>query len=524
MTAHGDAAAPVVVDAPVVAATLFEDRARVVRRGRVELPAGPSRLEVHGVAPVISDASLAVALEPASARVLEARVRRRALPLRRDPGSPHEVERLEAELEALDREIDADAAALARIEVQLRSLDRLHELTAAEVAEDVTWGRVEATAWEKRFAGLGERSRRLLDWLVVSRDELAEKRRTRERLAGRIAELQNPAREEWAGVEIEVHADAPLRAELRLEYLVPGACWRPFHVATLSPDSARVTFETEACVWQSTGEDWEGARLAFSTRRASHAAEPPALTSDLLRAEPKPTEVEVEAREEEIVTAGLGAERGAASPELPGIDDGGQSVNLDAPAPASVPADGRPHRIPLVSFDADAEVDRVARPELEAAVLLRSVQTNRGHVPILAGPVDLIRAGGWAGRTSTLFVAPGERFALGWGPVPELRLQRQVDVQRDEQRLLSSWEKRHHRTTVRLSNLGPESLSVKLTERVPVSEIDKVVVKPDPGETTGGVTPDRDGFLEWTLRLAPFSHESVSLKYTLEKHQDVAGI
>ena len=47
---------------PVVEVTLLEDRALVVRRGVVELPAGHSRLRVAGVAPVLVDKTLAAAL------------------------------------------------------------------------------------------------------------------------------------------------------------------------------------------------------------------------------------------------------------------------------------------------------------------------------------------------------------------------------------------------------------------------------------------------------------------------------
>ncbi len=232
----------------------------------------------------------------------------------------------------------------------------------------------------------------------------------------------------------------------------------------------------------------------------------------------------VETREQEVVATGLGAESGGASAELPGIDDGGEAVNLEAASPATVPSDGRAYRVPLSSFQTKVETSLITIPELVPAVLLKTVQTNRAKAPILAGPVDLIRGGGYAGRTSVLYAAPGEKFPIGWGPEQELRVQRETEVTRQEQKMLSSREIRHHRATVRLSNIGPQARTVTVTERVPVSEIDKVVVQHDPKETSEGRSPDPNGFVEWTVALAAYQHKTLTLRYTLDKHQDVKGI
>jgi uncharacterized protein (TIGR02231 family) len=235
--------------------------------------------------------------------------------------------------------------------------------------------------------------------------------------------------------------------------------------------------------------------------------------------------VAVEAREQEIATTGLGrGEEAAASSTLPGIDDAGETVSLQAATASSVLSDGRPYRVPLSVFESDAELERVAMPERVPAVVLRSVQTNRAGSPILAGPVDLLREAGFCGRTSVLYVAPGEKFAIGWGPDQELRVQRDTESETEDQRLLSSWITRHHRVTMRLSSIGPRDQAVAVTERVPVSEVEKVVVEFDAKTSSRGAEPDADGFIRWPVRLGPFQRTTLELKYTLKKHRDVTGI
>jgi uncharacterized protein (TIGR02231 family) len=264
-------------------------------------------------------------------------------------------------------------------------------------------------------------------------------------------------------------------------------------------------------------------QLSFSTERPSLGVEPPSLSEDELRSHQVDKTVDVEVRQEAIQTTGLGRAQKAA-PEVPGIDDGGDVLSLKASSVADVPSDGRPHRIPLFDFEGPSSVELVTTPELARAVLTRTEQDNGAQHPVLAGPVDLIRNHGYIGRTSVLFIAPGEKFELGWGPEVSLRVHRTTRQLDSESKMLSSWTTDRHRVQVRLSNIGPEPRRVKVTERIPVSEVEKVQVELEEKATQPLVAPDRDGFLHWSVDVPALGNAELELGYALKKHSDVVGL
>lgn len=523
------------IEAPVREVTLQEDRARVVRTGQAELPAGVVRVRVQGVAPVLSDKTLTGAVAEDGARVADARVVRELLVGYDESRDEREARAaaLQAELQALDERLDVLEDERVIVERHASGLDKLAALTLAELSEDVSYGKAIDDSWAERLEELRQAERERRGRLVAIAGEIEDLRRERQRLDERIVRTQQPFEREWACIEADVAVAQAGSYTLRFEYTVPNACWRPYHTARLLDQAgdqaeaagARVAFSTDACVWQNTGEDWRDAQLILSTERASLGTEPPTLESDILRVRRKSEAVVVETREQEVQTLLPDADdTTVVSPEVPGIDDGGEALHLRAQKLSTVPSDGRPYRVRLGSFTSDATVELIATPELMAGVLTKSTQENLGSGPILAGPVDLIRQSGLIGRTSVLFVAAGARFELGWGPEPDLRVKRETDVTEDKSRLLSSWVERVHEIEIRLSNLGGRERTVRVTERVPVSEIDKVKITVDPAGTTGGKRPDKNGFVEWQVTVAAGEHERVQLSYKLERHEDVYGL
>ncbi len=276
-------------------------------------------------------------------------------------------------------------------------------------------------------------------------------------------------------------------------------------------------------MWQRTGENWKGVSLHFSTQRSSQGIEPPRLANDVLRTKKKPETMQVVTREQAIHTTGLGADE-SPTEGVPGVDDGGEVLRLSCTAPADIPSDGQPYRVTLSEFEQPVTLERVLTAELAPAVLFKSQQRNAGAHPILAGPVDLIRHRGLMGRTQIGFVAPGERFDLGWGPDSALRVERSERRREEEGSRLSSWLTRRSRVDIHISNLAPEMRSIEVTERMPVSEVEMIKIVPSPDETSQGQTPDRDGFVRWQLELPAFGCESIRLEYDVKRDKQVAGL
>jgi uncharacterized protein (TIGR02231 family) len=508
--------------------TLLEDRAHVRRRGKVALDAGIHRLQIDAVSPLLSNKSLAVRVDGGSVDVIDSRTIRRAVfdPVSTDDAGdkPSDRARLAGELGDLDMEIERLLSQKMLLESQASGFDQIAGLSFAELAVDVSWGKSIEGHWNSRFESLRAAERNLRRRLVELSGEYDKLARRRERVRARIEALDTAASHEWAAVQIELNANASGEHVIALEYLVPNAAWRPYHTARLITGAkAKVEFSTAGCVWQNTGEDWKDVQISFSTERPSLGVEPPSLMSDVLSTRRKSDKVEVETRDQQIQTTGYGSDA-TVSPELPGIDDGGETLDLRAKAKATVLSDGRPQRIPLGSFESKADVSLVAMPELIVNVLTRSKQSNEGEGPILAGPVDLIRDSGYVGRSSVLFVAKGETFELGWGPDSELRIKRTTTASEDKSKMLSSWVSRKQRISVRLSNIGSEKRVIEVTERVPVSEIDKVKIEVQSLSPKSGEGPDRDGFIKWSIELAPYAQTKLVLEYALKKHQDVVGI
>lgn len=505
------------IELPVREVTLLEDRAQVTRRGAVSLEAGLNRLLVTGVAPVLVDKTLAVDPDGAVG-VVEARVVRRRVV--REQDRPEEVAALDRE----GRELQAAATRAEREQAMvaghLAGLAKAARQAVSELAVDASWGRVDPSGWEARLEHLHDAEslqRTRAVELTHEAHDLAIRKQDLDVRRSVAADVRSQAR---ADLYLVLDAEAPVEIELCVEYLVPGACWRPWHQATVLDGVLR--FRCDGCVWQATGEDWDDARLFFSTERASLGVEPPELMADELRVREVGREVRVETREQEIHTAGLGKGDTTVTPEMPGIDDGGEPRRLAAMAAARVPSDGRPHRFPAFEFEVPLKEQRVLKAELAAAVIVRTEQDNGAALPILPGPVDLVRDSGLVGRTWADFVAPGESFELGWGPDLALRVHREHDREYLDSKLFSSWTATRHEINVRLSNIGPEDKVVEVTERVPVSELDKVKIELK--STDPARQPDDDGFLTWTLTVPGFQRDEVRVEYEAKQHPDVSGL
>lgn len=492
---------------------LLEDRAYLERRGTIALEAGSSQFCTRVSGLIVDRTATARVLSQAPVRILDLSVVRVQVP--HPQAVPADLERLAQEVDELGRQLQRLGDDILDLSQQLVSLGQLAHHWLSEIAQNAEEGNEESWALEWRELEESERT------LLVQQHQLQEQRDlTQQDWQQRSAELERrrALSPDWqAELCLTVAAESPCTLEFALDYCVPGACWRPAYQAHWQAED--IALHYQACVWQNTGEDWEEAQLFFSTRRPSLGARPPLLGRDILQLQARQKEVVVAARDEEIRSAGPGRQQ--VSQDLPGIDDGGEILLLAAPQPATVKADGEPVRVALDQFSCPLQLRHVVQAEICPEVVVVSALSNLGRYPLLAGPVDLVREGGLAGRTQLAYVARQEGFSLSWGPDSLVRVRREVQRGKEEKvDMLGSWLSQHFEVTLFLGNLTSQSRVLEVTERVPVSEVRQVEVVLDPQS----VQPDADGLVRWRVELGPHQRQQLKLGYTLRRRKEVSGL
>ncbi|MFI8823523.1 DUF4139 domain-containing protein [Streptomyces sp. NPDC053431] len=509
---------------PVTAVTCLEDRAHVERTTVLDLAAGVQRLRLGPVGALAVDRTLHAELtadHPAAVldvRLVRAWTPRGPQPSADDSALRRRVHALEEERFALERRRD-------RLRTRVGLLGRLAADLLREVGEGAGHGETEAARWSAELERVdaerdayGEELRAAEARLTTLGTELGEILRAMESAETQPAELD-------AYVELTVESAVAAPVGLRLTHLTPCALWRPAYRAVLDGDS--LTLETDAVVWQRTGEDWSDVRLTLSTARSALATDPPRLSEDRLtltdRSAAERRTVDVELREEEIGDLGPASVLG-----LPGVDDGGEVRVLSAPAPVSVPADGRAHRVAVSSFTTPVSSEYACSPELSPLVTQVVRGANRSGHALLAGPVDLVRGSGFTGRGTLDFTAPGAPVELAFGSSDDHRVVRHTEESRDTtgltQRTVVTRTVRLHLS--RFAAPGEQGDRVVVVrERIPVSEVSAVEVRVR--EASCSPAPDAvdaEGIAHWSVPLPPGGRRTITLVYELSATSKVSGL
>lgn len=510
---------------PVTAVTCLEDRAHVERGVVLDLKAGVQRLRLGPVSALAVDRTLHAELaSEQQATVLDVRIIRTWTP-REPPPRAEGGSALRRRATALAREQRVLEQRRDRLRARHDLLGRLAADLLRDIGEGAGSGQTDRPRWTSELdrvdderASNGEEIRIVEAGLAVLDFEVAQLER-----AWRVSE-EEPA--ELVGhVELTVEAAVAGRVELHLSHLTPCAMWRPAYRAVADGES--LTLETDAMVWQRTGEDWSDVLLTLSTARSALATEPPRFAEDRLtltdRSVAERRTVGVELREEEIGILGP-----APTPGLPGVEDGGEARVLRSPARVSVRGDGHAHRVPLSGFTTAARSEYSCAPELSPLVT-RVVRFDNlaGHA-LLAGPVDLIRDSGFSGRGTLGFTPPGAPVDLAFGSCDDHRVVRHAEESRDTagitQRTVIT--RTIHLHVSRFCSPGERGdRVVVLRERLPVSEVSAVEVRLR-GESCSPApdSVDAEGIARWEVTVPPNGHRTVTLVYEVSASSKVTGL
>jgi uncharacterized protein (TIGR02231 family) len=512
--------------APITAVTVFPDRARVTRSGRVELRAGEQQVAC-GPLPLglLRESVRVTGRGPATVLGVDLVVRRAAEP------EDELVAALESELREIDAQItavnDADQVATARVAF----LERLALRTAnALAAADLDQVGAFANGLDAQHAEVlrGRRERERL------RDDLLKRRAATER---RLGDLRGRRQPDHLIAVLTLAAEEAGEADLDVSYVVHGASWSSSFDLRLTGE--RLDLSWYALVSQHTGEDWPECDLRLSTARPAGALAVPELDPwyvDVV----KPIHTTLAAADMEV---GYGAPAVAgARPAAPAamqpmakraapmreavatVEQGPVAATYRPQRPVAVPADGTGHRTVIGTFELEARLDYVTAPvTAEEAVLRATVRNSTAHT-LPPGRASLFHDGDFVGATDLETWAPQEERELALGVDDRVRVERELTRRSATKATLGSSRRTETEYEIRVANHGDRPIDVTVLDQAPVSRDGAITVKetfaePNPAERS------ELGVLTWKLALAPQGSARIRFGLRVEagKGVEIAG-
>lgn len=526
------------LDSRITEVTVFADRAQVTRVASVDLPAGATKVSFRKLPGWIDDSSVRLAVSPSdAARIVDVSLEKNFLA----EASEADVRKAEAAVREVNDQLAALADETAVLDAEAKEIESIRAFTIDKLPKDMATRDVKVQSFAETVDFVSDRLRKNA---AARRAVEAKRQDLQPELAARsrtLVDLQQRSQLEQRTVVVSLDASAAHGAKLSLSYLLPGATWEP--VAELragSSASSKVTLSSFAIVTQTTGEDWDGAKISLSTQRPTDTLKLPELQGLTVGGSSLATIVgragDSFARAQASYSSqnmflSKGKKEYAenvaqqmivqqkVTEEFTSLQERGTTAQFPAFGTQTVRADGKPVRLPIGSTDLDATHRILAAPE----VSLNAAQTidlvNQGAAPLLPGTLALYMDGAFLGNTELPFVAQGETFSVFAGTADRIKLARVLDKKH------SNLERGGKRTRLQVSfvitaqNLSELPAKIAMADRVPISEVGEIKVsdvriQPD-------VRPDEKGLLHWDLALGGKQTQSFRVEYAVEYPTDL---
>lgn len=506
------------LSAPITAVTVHPERARVTRRGRLELAAGTTELVVPGLPTTMLAESVRVAGHSAeSVRVIGVDVAWRDLVDAPDDRVRAAEEAVRDSLRAVLAIEGLDAGDAAREEMLQRLALRSGDRLAAALAD--------GSAGIARVGEVGSAVAAQLVEVAASRRAHAERKveaqHALDAARAELKRLRNSGRQR-RDVVVAVEADAAGDLELELTYVVEGASWSTAY-------DARLTGETVALTWfgmvvQSTGEDWPVCELTLSTARPAVATSVPELDPWWVdvRRPPMPMAAMAMPMSAPGMAADSTQERAVARKAVRGVEAVAVESTISASwrlaRPTAVPGDGTPHRTTVAGFELPARLDHVTAPAVGPEAHLRVTVVNSGQT-LLAGPASTFLDDAFVGTTAIEQTAPAGEIELALGVDDRVTVERELVERTVHKSRFGAGRGAVERWRITVTNGRATRARVTVRDRIPVSrhadvKIVEVALSPEPTER------DELGRVEWLAQLDAGATWTAELRFGVEHAKD----
>ncbi len=513
----GSAVAGQVVDSRITDVTVFANRAMVTRNAAADVEAGMNRLVVNtGAFDIVTD-SVRVAVF-GDGEILGVQIVR--TPMREMP--QEKIRELTDRIEVLEKEkkgfLDAKQA-LSRQEAFLdgyvdftdRSTDTI-KITIPSTQEIESY----LSFFDEKYNAIYDQ-RRLIDERIVSTEKEIQ------RLKRELSMHRGFEERMQTGIEILFNSPAAKSLTIETRYLVNAVRWSPVYRASVEGDIKDVNLSMMAAINQQTGEAWRDVNLTISNAVPVQAGRLPELSPwwmDYRPPVPLRNEVGAKFRSMEMMDT-------AAAPPVEAIrKETALSFEYTLPVPVTIASREQETQVPILTRTIEGQFYHYTVPAMGTdAYLVCEAKTDRELLP---GPVNVFFENSYTGRMMLDEKGPGDSFTLGLGVDRSVRVKREkLEDKVRETAFFGRVERdtviRELSYRIRLENMKKKPVTLKVTDRIPVSMTDRITVKdivfsPEPARRN---VDEKAGITQWDIKMAPEEVTDITISFTVSYPKDM---
>lgn len=523
----------------IIAVTVFPDRARVTRAGRVSVQPGVQKLEVSQLPlALVADSVRASGQGTARAKLLGVSTR-----LEQFTETPA-ASALELE-QKIQAGQDIDSELLARIAVLEKEQKALDGLAAQSemFARGLSLRNRSLEEQGSIFTFLTDRSHALQTEILKTNRERRELAKELDRLRRDLNQTQSarPKQRYVATAEVEVSAAGEL--EIELTYVVQRAQWKPLYDLRLNGNTLDITYLAQ--VAQDTGEEWKDVALTLSTAQPALALVMPELEPWYIR--PAPPVMRVAPAPKRAMLPSIPLPAAAPAPQMfqattgaapeaeqylemeadtAAVSESGASLTYKLPARADIPGNNDPRKVTVAIFGLRPDLDYVTAPKREPVCYRRATIKNDSPYTLLPGSAQLFEGDEYLGATELEFVAPNQKFELALGADERVRAERKLEKrEEDKASLLGDRKRIRYAYSITVENLRDTAQVIFVRDQLPVARDEQIKIKLDSADPKPSEQSELN-LLEWKLTLDKNAKQTVRFDYSVDflKAVEVIGL
>lgn len=540
---HSAFSAEVNVKTVLKSATVYSDRAALIREATATLPIGKHVIVFDNLNARLYPDSLRIEAKGTANGVLGALIHKEVNSVSLVSPREKDLHKQKRELEKKLKLVNVKKTAVFAKRDFLKSL----QAHASESINEEKIGKFDlnTTQWMSAANTIAEGMLEVLQAELNLTIEIEQIGQEITKINEDLAQLSTGQKKSYE-VRLPVEVVSAGHLTFSLSYQLPGATWHPVYDARLEKNTKRVGITQYGAVSQRTGEDWDNIELTLSTARPHRGATSPTLGTQWVEFMPELPRRSSAASFDEPVSTML-SERSSVAAEVAALPQATsrlkaisqQSADISSvgftsefaiPGVTSVPADGTQSKVLITTLETDSKISVHVKPQRDTKAYIVANIGISGDAPLLPGTVNLFREGAYLGKTHIPLLSPNKRHDLSFGIDDNIDVSYStVKDETGESGILlgvNKTAKRHTITEIR--NLRDQAVDLVVMQTIPVSTDEKIKVDLSHKKTTPGFQEDNDnikGLLTWSFELKPQESRDIKLGYSVAwpKGKNIVG-